>query len=92
MHPNTCSLHANLEHLKVLIDNLHLTFDIIGISETWTPETNQNTQNTKMIPGCQPYCGTKGHSLNSKCGFFVKEGLKIIERNDLTRKISNEAN
>ena len=92
MHPNTCSLHANLEHLKVLIANLDLTFDIIGISETWKLETNQNTQNTKIKPGYHRYCGTKGRSLNSKCGFFVKEGLKFIERNDLTRKISNEAN
>ena len=92
MHPNTCSLHANLEHLKDLIANLDLTFDIIGISERWPPETNQNTQNIKMIPGYQPHCGTKGHSLNSKCGFFVKEGLKFMERNDLNRKISNEAN
>ena len=43
-----------------------------------------------MIPLYQPYCGTKGNSLKSGCGFFVKEGLKFIERNNLNRKIANE--
>ena len=43
-----------------------------------------------MIPGYQPYHVTKGNSLKSGCGFFVKE--KFIERNDLNRKIANEGN
>ena len=45
-----------------------------------------------MIPGYQPYYVTKGNSLKSGCGFFVEEGLKFIERNDLNRKIANEGN
>ena len=45
-----------------------------------------------MIPGYQPYYGTKENSLKSGCAFFVKEGLKFIERNDLNRKIANEGN
>ena len=32
-----------------------------------TLETNQNTQNMKMIPAYQPYCGTKGNFLKSGC-------------------------
>ena len=85
-----CSLHANLEHLELLIANLGHTSDIIGVSETWTGP--QNTQNIKMIPGYQPYCGTKENSLKSECDFFVKEDLKFIERNVLNRKIANERN
>ena len=44
-----------------------------------------------MIPGYQPFCSTKGNSLKSGC-FFVKEGLKFIERNDRNRKIANQDN
>ena len=40
-----CSLRANLEHLELLIANLDHIFDIVGVSETWTPEINQSTQN-----------------------------------------------
>ena len=54
-------MHANQEHLELLIANLHYIFDIIGISETWTPEINRNNQNIKMIPGHQPYYSTKGN-------------------------------
>ena len=38
-----------------------------------------------MIPGYQPYCSTKGSSVNSGCGFFDKDGLKFIEINDLNK-------
>ena len=71
IYTNVCSLHTNLE---LLIANLDHTFDIIGVSETWTPKINQNTQNIKMVPGYQPYCGTKGNSHKGGCSFFVKEG------------------
>ena len=27
-----------------------------------------------MVPGYQPYCGTKGNSHKGGCSFFVKEG------------------
>ena len=87
-----CSLHANLQHLELLIANLDHTFDIIGVSETRTPEINQNTQNIKMILGYQSYCSTKENSLKRGCGFFVEEDLKLIERNDLNRKIANKGN
>ena len=43
IHTIICSLRANQEHLELLIANLNHTFDIIGVSETWTPEINQNT-------------------------------------------------
>ena len=45
MYTSICFLSANLEHLELSIANLDHTLDIIGVSDTWTPETNQNTQN-----------------------------------------------
>ena len=54
-YTNMCFLCAKLEDLELFIANLDHTFDIIGVSETWTLETNQNNQNIKMIPGYQPY-------------------------------------
>ena len=45
-----------------------------------------------MIPGYQPYCGNKKYCLKSWYCFFVKESIKIIERNYLNRKIANAGN
>ena len=50
IHTNKCSLGVNLEHLELLIANLDHAFHIIGVSETWTPETNQKTQTIEMLP------------------------------------------
>ena len=38
IHTNICSLHAKQQHLELLIADLDHTFDIIGVSKTWTPE------------------------------------------------------
>ena len=45
-----------------------------------------------MIPGYQPYYGTKENSIKSWWGFFVKEDLKFTDGNDLNRKIANKVN
>ena len=42
LHTNICSLIANLENLELLLRNLDHAFDVIGVSETWTSENNDN--------------------------------------------------
>ena len=92
LHTNICSLNANLE--KLLLTNLDHAFDIVGVSETWTSGNNSNnsTMNNHTVPGYQNFCGTKGSSLKSDCGLFVKEGLNFKERVDLTVKFINNQN
>ena len=94
LHTNICSLSANLENLELLLTNLDHAFDIIGVSETWTSENNnnKNTITNHTIPGYQKFCGTKGSSLKSGCGFFVKEGVNFKERIDLSVKFINYQN
>ena len=94
LHTNIWSLSANLEDLKLLLTNLDHTFDIIGVSETWTSENNnnKNTINNHTIPGYQKLCGTKGSSLKSGCRLFVKEDLNFKERIDLSVKFINDQN
>ena len=77
MHTNIWSLNANLENLELLLTNLDHVFDIIGVSETSTPENNSdnNTINNHIIPSYQKFFDTKGSSIKSGCGLFVKEGL-----------------
>ena len=48
--------------------------------------------NNHTVPGYQNFCGTKGSSLKSDCGLFVKEGLNFKERVDLTVKFINNQN
>ena len=94
LHTNICSLSANLENLEKLLTNLDHVFDIKGVSETWTSEnnTNKNTMNNHTIPGYQEFCVTKGSSLKSGCGLFVKEGLHFKERINLSVKLINDQN
>ena len=93
LHTNICSLSANLENIELLLTNLDHAFDIIGVSETCTSENNnKNTTNNYTIPGYQKFCGRKGSSLESGCGFFVIKGLNFKERIDLKVKFTNDQN
>ena len=59
IHTNIGFLSVNLQSLELIIANLDNSFDLIGVSETWSPKINQNSQNKKMVPGYQPYYGTE---------------------------------
>ena len=58
---NICSLNANPENLGLLLTNLDHAFDVIGVSETWTPgnDNNNNAMINHTIPRYQKFCGTK---------------------------------
>ena len=92
LHTNICSLSGNLENLELLLRNLDHAFDVIGVSETWRSENNnnKNTINNHTIPGYQKFCVTEGSSLKSGFGLFVKEGLNFKERVDLSVKFIND--
>ena len=82
LHTNIQSLNHNFEQLEILINSLEFNFDIIALSEVWCPD-DKLTFNPGLIQGYHPYQGTKGSSLKSGCGMYIKDSLKTVERKDL---------
>ena len=74
-HTNICSVNANLENLETLISNLEFSLSVIAVFETWTPNGKSEVK-ARKLKGYQNYRGSKGSSINSGCGFYVKEGIK----------------
>ena len=88
IHTNMCSLQANISQLRDLICDLEFSFDVIALSETWHSDKNQNFS-PERLEGYLEYYGTKGSSLKSGCGFYVKENFTPIPRKDLEFQISD---
>ena len=84
-------MEGDAEKLETLISNLQFNFDIIVVSETWTSYSRENIK-PKTIDGYQTYHGTKGHTLKSGCGFYVKNCLKFQQRTDLDLSVIDENN
>ena len=91
-HTNICSLQGNFENLQILINNLDFKFDIIAVSETWTPEGKKDTWKPDTLEEYQNYCGIKGKTLKSGCGFYIQNEIKYKIRNDLNISFGNEEN
>ena len=62
--------------LKNLKRNLEFNFDVIAVSETWISYPRENIK-PRIIDGYQTYHGTKGHTLKTWSGFYIKNGLKF---------------
>ena len=92
LHTNICSLNANLENLELLLNNLEHSFDIIAVSETWTPKNNHTTHSKRNITGYQKYHGIEGSSLKSGCGFYIKGNIRFKPRNDLSISYVDDKN
>ena len=82
-HTNICSLQGNFEKLQTLITNLEFKFSVIAISETWTSESKINICKPNNLEGYQTYCGIKGKTLKSGCGFYIRDDIRYKIRSDL---------
>ena len=91
LHTNIQSLNHNFEQLEILINSLEFDFDVIALSEVWCSD-DKLTFNPGLIQGYTPYQGTKGTSLKSGCGMYIKNSLKTVERTDLRIKICDQEN
>ena len=91
LHTNICSLEGNTKKLETLISNLEFDSGIIDVSETWTSYSTENIK-PKTIDRYQTYHGSKGHTLKSGCGFYIKNGLKLQQRTDLDLSIIDKNN
>ena len=90
-HANICSLQGNFEKLHNLVASLEFKFGIIAVSETWTPESKKD-QHKPHLDGYQPYCGIRGKTLKSGCGFYIRNDIKYKVRNDLNISYYDEDN
>ena len=91
LHTNIQSLNHNFEQLEILINSLEFNFDIIALSEVWCPD-EKLTFNPGILKGYHSYIGTKGSSLKSGCGMYIKDSLKTVERKDLSVKFCDNDN
>ena len=88
LHTNICSLQANIENLEDLLTDLSYDFKVIALTETWNPEKSKDRFTAKQLPGYHEYYGTTGSSSKGGCGFYIKDSLTSLPREDLDFKIT----
>ena len=82
----------NFDSLETLCTDLDYPFDVIAVSETWNPEKSKDKFIPKNLPGYEPYNGLMGTTLKSGCGFYIRTGLKYVNRKDLDLKYCDDLN
>ena len=91
LHTDICSLHANVEDLETLINNLEHNFSVVALSETWTSKQEINKPFPEL-KNYQPFYATQGTTTKSGCGFYVRKGLKFKSGRDLDLTYHNDEN
>ena len=80
------------ENLEILLTNLNHKFDVAAPSETWTSDGKQNSLKSGTTDRYQSYLGTTGTNMKSGYGFFMKEGLRFQQRQDLSLSFKDNEN
>ena len=75
-----------------IIQNLGHCFDIIALSETWNELGSKKTKSIPELQGYNKFLQTHGNSLKGGCGFYVKSGVKVVERKDLDISLKDDTN
>ena len=83
-HTNIRSYSKNMLSLEVLLNDLNVDFDVIGLTETWLPEKKQCSFSPILMPTYQNFEYLCGQTQNSGCGFYVKQGIYFDRRHDLS--------
>ena len=94
-HSNISSLQGNFDKLELLITQLndsHFCFDIISLTETWTPKSKEHLVEPKNLIGYQKYMGQSGTTMKSGCGFYIADHVNYIPRKDLDMHFYNQTN
>ena len=86
LHSNIESLCAKEDRLKIMLTNLDFSFDVIALSETWNPDTNDHKFLAPFLEGYHVYEGTTGNTMKGGCGFYIKNSLNYVARHDLDFK------
>ena len=91
-HSNIQSLSHNFDQLEMLLTDLGYNFDVIALSETWNAENSKDKFIPKRIDGYEKYNGITGNSIKSGCGFYIRNGLKFVDRKKLDFKHFDDLN
>ena len=80
---NIRSLSLHVDELVSTLATLTINFDVIGVSETWNSFENPIKTNVE-IPGYS-YFPCQSHSQNGGVALYMKSGLTLIPRPDLSK-------
>ena len=87
-HTNIRSYNDKIDEFKALLNTFPLSFDIIGMSETW--DTEEHPIEQQAFEGYQEIERQKGSSQNSGVAVYIKNGLPYIRRHDLSSAGKND--
>ena len=79
MHINARSINKNIETIYQMLSSLRVSFDIIGISETWISEPNDLIQ----IEDYKFICNGRKNRKGSGVGLYIKDDKNYKVRKDL---------
>ena len=74
----------------IITEDLAWNFDVIALSETWNDEKNKNDFTPPILEGYHSYVGSTGSSQNGGVGYYIKDTLTAIPREDLQFKITDK--
>ena len=84
LHLNVRSLSLHVDELVSTLATLKINCDVIGVSETWNSFENPIKTNVE-IPGYS-YFPCQSHSQNGGVALYVKSGLNLLPRPDLSKE------
>ena len=84
IHTNIRSYSKNMQSFMILLSDLQYEFDIIGLTETWQNINKKHLITSELLPNYQTYEYICGHTQNSGCGLYVKQGIHYDRRDDLS--------
>ena len=81
IHVNCRSLNANFTDLNILLETLDLSFDVIGLTETWLNESNADVF---QMDGCDFYHRNRVAKHGGGVAFFIKSIINYTMIEQLT--------
>ena len=82
LHVNIASLNKHFDDLHELLSRLKFDFDVIGITEHKIG-VNSKPSNNISLPGYDEFIFEPTGTTHGGAGFFIKNGLDYVIRNDL---------
>ena len=80
-HVNIASLDNHIGDLRLVLSRLEYKFDIIGISEH---KINSFATNNIDLKGYNPFIFEPTDTTHGGTGFYIKDNINFIERNDIS--------
>ena len=83
IHTNLASINKHFDELNLILSLLKFNFDIIGISEHKIHKNVENPISNISLKGYYPFEFDPTETTHGGTGFFIKESLVYIRRDDL---------